>query len=508
MSVLSSALASKLHDLYPPAPSPASSACSACVSPVAAPTEAVTVAVSLSGLQSWAAQAFKTIADLIRPAPSPQLRSLFSSHSQLVHGAPTAPSTLSTLLTTPSTALIATLITLAAAVLAFLFLAPRSPMDGRRSFGWAGGPRSPFLSAWTDPQANLSNLSGHFEYIEPDEGIYNAPRPSTARSTYSAGEEHEDPSAPDQIHVLYMDHKFTIEFPPYAINEEKASVRELRRGVARGIGTSPDRVRLVYKGVELKRNRFSLRQYQMKQNSEVCAIVTDRARNYDRDSASDSDSDSGSRGTRSNPRRQQPQSVHEQRPRSISSVRHRSDEPFAPAQTNGNAFLSPTGHVPSTPPDRRPRDTLRPFEAAQQHHDSPRQSSRGPDYRDSNHRRERSTRRDREPSRSRGTSAARASLSTPQPPLADPNTPLGEVQGLLSTLHTVWLPQCTRFIAGPPSDRDARRKEYLKLSESVMQLVDKADAIELEGDTEARSLRKALINEANAVVKKLDAVGK
>ncbi|RMD40745.1 hypothetical protein DV735_g4391, partial [Chaetothyriales sp. CBS 134920] len=503
MSGLSSALASKLHDLYPPAPSTAS----ACLSPAAAPTDAVTVAVSLSGLQSWAAHALKTLSALIQPSPSPQLRSFLNSGRQLVHGAPPALSTLYT----PWTALLATLITVAAAVLAFRFLGPRSLMDGRRSFGWAGGPRSPHLSAWTDQQGNISNLSSHYEYIEPDEGLYNASRPSTARSGYGAGEEHEDPSAPDQIHVLYMDHKFTVEFPPYAINEERATVGELRHGVARGIGTTPDRVRLRYKRRDLNRNRASLRQYKMKQNSEVWAIVTEWPNDYDqeRDSASESGSDSGSGVNRPNSRRhQQQQSIHE-RPRSISSVRHRAEEAFAPAQTNGNAFLSSTGHVPSSPPDRRPRDALRPLDAQQQHHDHLRQSSRGPDYRDSNHRRERSSRRDREPSRSRATSAARGSLPTsPQAPPADPNTPLGKVQGLVSTLHTVWLPQCTRFIDSPPLERDGRRKEYLKLSESVMQLVDKADAIELDGDAEARSLRKALINEANAVVKKLDAVGK
>ncbi|RMZ75595.1 hypothetical protein DV737_g5208, partial [Chaetothyriales sp. CBS 132003] len=289
-----------------------------------------------------------------------------------------------------------------------------------------------------------------------------------------------DSEAPDRIHVIHMDRTFTIDFPPYAINEEKVTVRELRRRVAERIGTTADRVRLIYKRREVKRNECSLRRYRMKQNSEVSAIVTERPSNYeqvrDRDSASDSGSDSGSGANRA-------------------------------VQTNGNGFLSPTGHVPSsTPVDRRPREAFRASEA--QHHDSQRASSRGPDYRDSQRAssrgpdyrdsqrassrgpdyRDSDHRRGREPSQSRGPSAARA-----------PST------GLISTMNTVWLPLCTRFILSPPSDPEARRKEYLKLSESVMQLVDKADAIDLEGNAEARSVRKELINGAHEVVKKLDA---
>ncbi|RMZ88539.1 hypothetical protein DV736_g4229, partial [Chaetothyriales sp. CBS 134916] len=448
-----------------------------------APTQVVTVA--LSALQSWAAQALNTVSDLIRPTPTRQPRS--SLNDQLIHRTLT---TLSTLPTT-STASIAALTTAAAVVLSVLFFVFRYLMGDRRSFGWAGGRGSPFLSEWNDPQGNLLN---HFEYIEPDENLYSGHRPSTVRSAYGVRDEREDPKAPDVIHVTEMGRTFSIDFPPYAINEEKASVRELRRCVAERLGTTADRVRLIYKGREVRRNAYSLRKYQMKQNSEVWAIVTDRPSNYeqDRDSGSETGSDSDSGTNR--------------------AIRHRGDEAVAQVQANGNGFLSPTSQVPSTPVDRRPRDTLRPSEA--QHRDSLRPSSRGPDYRDSDHRREQSVQRDGEVSQSRGPSTARAqstsrdSSSTPQLRPADPNTPLGKIQGLLSTLSTVWVPQCTRFIVGPPSHPEVRKKEYLKLSESVMQLVDKADAIDLEGNAEARSLRKGLINEAYAVVKKLDAVPK
>jgi BAG domain len=91
----------------------------------------------------------------------------------------------------------------------------------------------------------------------------------------------------------------------------------------------------------------------------------------------------------------------------------------------------------------------------------------------------------------------------------DPNSPLGKVNALSSTFHTQWLTKCTHFITNPPSDLKTRDLEYAKLSESVMaQIVLKADNIEMEGDTEARVLRKQLVNEASEVLKRLDAVGK
>jgi hypothetical protein len=61
----------------------------------------------------------------------------------------------------------------------------------------------------------------------------------------------------------------------------------------------------------------------------------------------------------------------------------------------------------------------------------------------------------------------------------------------------------------PPSDPEARQKEFLKLSENIMsQIVLKADGIETEGNVDARNVRKNLVTEANKVLKELDTVMK
>jgi BAG domain/Ubiquitin family len=91
----------------------------------------------------------------------------------------------------------------------------------------------------------------------------------------------------------------------------------------------------------------------------------------------------------------------------------------------------------------------------------------------------------------------------------DPSSPLGKVNALSSAFHTRWLTECTQFIMNPPSDPKTRDLERAMISEGVMaQILLKADNIEIEGDREARVARKQLVNEVNATLKRLDAVGK
>ena len=337
-------------------------------------------------------------------------------------------------------------------------------MSDRNSFGyWSGGRGSPFLSNLADSAPR--NLSGHFEYIGPEDELYSNHRPSVA--VYDRGNDLDDP---DRIHIQYMGRMIPIDFSAYSINEETTSTGALRKKVAYVLGVDPSKVRLVYKRRELKRNQYSLKRYGMKQNSEVSAIVTERSMDYNRrDSPSNSGSDSESSG----------HAVPQQRrPRAQSSVRLRSDERLPTLPRSSGTHLHPNGHVPSTPIRDSHRDSLRPAPG------------------------ERVSAREREPSRSRASSPAPPIDRIPQ---ADPNTPLGRMQALASTFHTQFLPPATKFLISPPSDPDARKKEFLKLSESIMaQVVLKADGIETEGNVDARNTRKSLVNEANTVLKQLD----
>jgi hypothetical protein len=416
--------------------------------------------VASSSLQAWSSDLSQSLSSLVE--------SLLQYLPAEFHD--TLNTTFTDLSTTPYA-------TVAAVLLPLIFLLYRYLMSSYGSYSTYGGGRnggSPYTSHIVEPSAR--NLSGHFEYIDADHDMLHDPhRASTARLPNDV----EDPDAPDIVHARYMASMIPVKFPAYAISEEKALVGQLREAVARYLQTDPRRVRLVYKKRDLKHDSWPLRRYNMKQNSECAAIVTESLLDYnDKDSHSSSGEDSGTAASQ-NPRR---------RPRAASSVRHRSDEQIPQQSTpTSSSFLHPNGHVPSSTASER------------QSRGSERQSSPGlrPEADARAYR--------REPSRNRGGSPHPA--PAPSIPPADPNTPLGKLQTLSDVFHERWLPLCRQFISNPPSDPQARNKEYRKLSESLMtHIFLKADAIEVNSP-ETRSFRKSLINEANETVRRLDALG-
>lgn len=107
------------------------------------------------------------------------------------------------------------------------------------------------------------------------------------------------------------------------------------------------------------------------------------------------------------------------------------------------------------------------------------------------------------PSMEKGPSST-SRPSTPQPP---PTTPMGKVEQLASTFHTQFVPKCVQYMSNPPPDKKTRDFEHKKLSETILaQIILKADDIMMEGDESARSQRKALVIEAQEMLKRLDAV--
>lgn len=96
---------------------------------------------------------------------------------------------------------------------------------------------------------------------------------------------------------------------------------------------------------------------------------------------------------------------------------------------------------------------------------------------------------------------------SPQPPTS-PATPLDKLNALHQKLQS-FVPDCEKFVASPPTEAAKRDFEHKRLTETILtQVLLKTDGVETEGDEEARMRRKALVKETQSWLNRLDAIVK
>lgn len=93
-----------------------------------------------------------------------------------------------------------------------------------------------------------------------------------------------------------------------------------------------------------------------------------------------------------------------------------------------------------------------------------------------------------------------------------PNSPEGVISGPMKKLNeiateflTKWTPMCEDYIVSTPSDPKKREDDHRRLSETIMQhTLLQLDGVDSEGLAEVRARRKELIQQVQAMLKKLD----
>lgn len=352
-------------------------------------------------------------------------------------------------------------------------------MNHRSSFSsyYGSGRVSPYTSrAGHDGRG----ISQYVEYVEPHNVVdHRASYSGPARGSFvPPGPPYESDEAPDVIHVRYSTRAFHVNFAPYSISESGVLTGDLRKEIARVLDQDHRRVRLVYKEKDLRKDKHPVKHYGLKQNSEVLVEITEHLRDHgDSSSGEEAVASASLQAHHNNDRR---------RPRGNSSVRYRSDEFGTTPDSNG--LLHPLNGQSTNRRRSISRD------------DGTRTRSRSPAPH-AHGQINASHTQTHPPTQTRHRS--------PPQPRADPSSPMGKVQALEDQYYDKWYPLSQAYLSTPPQDPQTREKEWRKLSESIMRhIIEAADAIELQGDQEARAERKKVLNNAQDLVKRLDAVGK
>ena len=256
---------------------------------------------------------------------------------------------------------------------------------------------------------------------------------------------------PDVIILKHKGQTYPLPFPAFSISEARLNVRDLRRAAAHQLDVDdPRRVKLLYKGKQMRDDASTCRHENLKQNSEVMCVVSSepmRADGGSSDSDEGSDSVTAANGLGIDASSRDDGKKKRKNHRSGKKKREREEG------------VRPEG-------DSRPAANLAPPAAS------------GP-----------ATSRNASPS-----------------PAKKPSTPGEMLESIELNFTDSLLPLIEVFLASPPNDKKARDQEYKKLSETTLaQVLIKLDGVETMGDDHLRNKRRELVKYVQSWLNKLDA---
>lgn len=221
---------------------------------------------------------------------------------------------------------------------------------------------------------------------------------------------------------------YPLKFPAYSIGDGKLQVRDVRQRAAGAMDISHSaRLKLLYKGQQLKDDYKPVRDYNLKNASEILCMLSEEV-------PGENESDSGS------------------------------------DSAGGQGFISKT------------KKRIR------------KHKKKGKKTSDANS--------------IDGASSSSPRVPSPAPlPAIVPKTPIEKLQAISSHFYTKILPMCVQYTNNPPTDAKKKDFEHKRLGETIMnEVLLKLDAVEPEGDPEARQMRKDLVKETQGVLNGLDRV--
>jgi hypothetical protein len=324
---------------------------------------------------------------------------------------------------------------------------------------------SPFSSQDGVPNVTDDDYSYITSADLEDHGV-DIPRPYAPQSHVHDHYSHSVPSRPedDVILIKYQGVTYPEHFPAYSIGDGKLLASDVRERVAMILDLSErqaKRIKLYYKGRRLKKFDLPVREYGVKNNSELLMVLGD----------SPHGSLTGSEG---------------------------GEEVVVVGDDEWDRY-----EPRNSPPRQSPRVGRFGGWGERSPRDSSSQVGLGvPSSED----RRRGTSRVRTQSPGSAVSAASAPAAIPR---GKPGGPIEKLNAIADDFTNQWLPRCLDFAASPPRDAKKREDEHRKLSETVLQKVLlKLDAIDTSTEEGARARRKQLVNDVQSCLSKIDAAAK
>jgi len=287
----------------------------------------------------------------------------------------------------------------------------------------------------------------HHPQRHEDHYSHSAPGP-----TASLG--HRKP-ADDVMLIKYKDITYPEHFPAYSIGDGQLEVNDVTERVKLIMNLSAREakgIRLYYKGRQLKEPRAPVREYGVKNNSEVLVVFGEPVESSGDSSEEIVVVDRNERDERDNyepPRKSKKKNRRGRRP-----------EERSPRESNSSFSLEV------------PVDSGR---------------SRGI-----------SRVRTQSPSSLSAISGASAAAAVP-------GGPIDKLNSIAAHFDAKLRPLCDRYINQPPSDSKKLEDDHRKISETVMQqIILKLDEVDTAGDEGARAMRRQLVRDVQGVLKRMD----